>query len=141
MRMAIEFQRIYNFASERLPSLQTVMQSKSRSPIENIRKDLTSPLYSQIVQEAIEYARANHETLRTTNGTNNPMLEKNIIRIHNQAWDFKQKQNNNLNMTADMDTYYVVFPTFKKSKNRYNYIWLPVNYPALKCEACRDGDI
>ena len=117
LAMSDNFKEIYNFAAMRLPSLQTVSQSKSRIAIEAIRKDIKSStkLHSQIAQEAIEYARSNYLTILAQEENNIPVLTKNIIRIHNQAWDFEIKNNR----------IYVVVP-FQKVGNRFSKLWLPV---------------
>lgn len=114
--IAKQFQDTYNFASVRLPSLQEIKQTKSRMAIEAIRKDVKSELHSQITQEAIESARANYSAIIETQGGNIPQLTANIIRVNNQAWKFKVKDNR----------VYITFPTDKIGKNKYLQMWLPI---------------
>jgi len=110
------FKKIYNLAAIRLPSLKEKSQSKSRVAIEAIRKDSRSELYTQITQEAIEYARSNYCTIIQSGENKPPQLKADIIRIHNQAWSFKYKN----------DRCYLVFPIERQANNRYSKIWLPI---------------
>lgn len=109
------FQEIYNFASIRLPSFQELKQTKSRMAIEAIRKDIQSSLHSQITQEAIEAARSNYCAILQNEDETIPQLKASIIRIHNQAWEFKIKENR----------YYLEIPA-EKIGSRYVKMWLPI---------------
>lgn len=61
------FQEIYNATAVRLPSLQQTSKFKSRIALNRLRIELhdITRVSSQIAQEAIEYARANYETMET----------------------------------------------------------------------------
>lgn len=110
-----KFKEVYNFTTMRLPSFQELRQSKSRMAIEAIRKDVKSELHSQVTQEAIEYARSNYLTAIQNDG-DSPKLSANIIRFHNQCWEFKYKN----------DRCYLVVPLERIGKNKYNKMWLPI---------------
>jgi IS605 OrfB family transposase len=117
--LADNFKTIYNHAATYMPSLQDIRQSKSRNVLNQWRKDLKNEItvHSKIAEEAFEYARANYQTIITTNQSINPELKKPIIRFHNQVWEFKQKNN----------TTYLIIPTERKGNgNRYEYMALPL---------------
>jgi len=114
-KMSNEFKRVYNFASDRLPSFQELGQAKSRTLMGVIRKDIESTLHSQITQEAIEYARANYCTILQNEDNGVPHINANIIRLHNQIWKFQIKDNR----------YYLVIPA-ERNGSKYNKLWLPV---------------
>ncbi len=66
-RISENFREIYNVAAARLPSLQSTSKFKSRNALNRLRIELHDITYvkSQIAQEAIEYARANYESMTT----------------------------------------------------------------------------
>lgn len=162
LAMAENFCAIYAAAAEMLPSITNTSHYGSRKVLNRLRKDIApmTTVAAQIAQEAIEYARANYETMQTQKEkvrktitslesslekldetiqnqgkrarvrkklerkirkarrglrTPYPVLTKNIIRMHNQAWGFEKKN----------DTYYLSIPA-EKVGARYKRIWLPL---------------
>jgi IS605 OrfB family transposase len=121
LKIAENFQLIYNMTAERLPSLQNIKQTQTQSTLNRWRKEYADKIiiHSKIAEEAMEYARNNYKMIVTNGDNTNPRLSKNIIRIHNQVWSFKKKDNK----------YYVVIP-FEKINNKktycYSKIWLPI---------------
>lgn len=116
-KLADNFIQIYNEASIRLPSFQSVKKIRTRNACEQLRKDLKgkTELHSQIAQEAIEYARANYQTILSSGDRTKPILQAKIIRIHNQIWNFQKHNNRN----------YVVIPA-EKNGSRFRLLWLPI---------------
>lgn len=111
------FKLIYNTIINRFAGVQDIRQMKMRSILNKWRKEL-SPIiicHSKIAEESIEFARANYQTIRTTNENTNPELKTNIIRIHNSVWKFKKYNG----------TYYIEIPTLKIG-SRYKKVLLPI---------------
>jgi len=122
-KISDNFKDIYNHAAMLLPSLQTVKQAKARSILNQWRKDLKSSttIHSKIAEEAIEYARANYQTILTQGESRNPQLKEPIIRLHNQIWHFKEQDG----------TTYIVIPAEKIGTKytlgtKYTPMWLPI---------------
>jgi len=155
MKLQEEFKRCYDLTASKLPSLIQVAgnretkgkKQKRRNGLQAIlnqwRKDLKSPLYAQITQEALTLASDNYKTMLSQAlefGSNDikfldydkyirsyynkkgknkwkkyPTLKAKIIRFHNQAWNFKKYGK----------TWYVEIPAEKNCKT-YEKILLPI---------------
>ena len=65
--IAVNFRELYMAAAARLPSLEKTTQYGSRNAMNRLRIELNpiTRVKAQIAQEAIDYARANYETMQT----------------------------------------------------------------------------
>ena len=65
--VADNFSELYMASASRLPSLEKTSQYGSRKALNRLRKELNpiTRVAAQIAQEAIDYARANYETMQT----------------------------------------------------------------------------